>query len=61
MLAAKGEFTLTADKLHNDNGGQIIGEQAMSFHTANLDNQQGKIEALGNLLLDNVQAYDEIK
>jgi filamentous hemagglutinin len=54
-LGAKGDFTLAALKLDNSNGGRIIGEKAMTLTSAGLDNRNGQIQAVGNLLLDSAQ------
>lgn len=54
-LGAKGDFALAALKLDNSNGGRIIGEQAVQLANAGLDNRNGQIQAVGNLLLDSAQ------
>lgn len=54
-LGAKGDFALAALKLDNGNGGRIIGEQAVQLASAGLDNRNGQIQAVGNLLLDSAQ------
>ncbi len=54
-LGAKGELTLAALKLDNSNGGRIIGEKAVTLTSAGLDNRNGQIQAVGNLLLDSAQ------
>ena len=54
-LGAKGDFTLAALKLDNSNGGRIIGEKAITLTSAGLDNRNGQIQAVGNLLLDSAQ------
>lgn len=54
-LGAKGDFALAALKLDNSNGGRIIGEQAVQLVSASLDNRNGQIQAVGNLLLDSAQ------
>ncbi|WP_256137933.1 hemagglutinin repeat-containing protein [Serratia quinivorans] len=54
-LGAKGDFTLAALKLDNSNGGRIIGEKAVTLTSAGLDNRNGQIQAVGNLLLDSAQ------
>ncbi|EAA2596693.1 filamentous hemagglutinin [Salmonella enterica subsp. enterica] len=54
-LGAKGDFALAALKLDNSNGGRIIGEQAVQLSSAGLDNRNGQIQAVGNLLLDSAQ------
>ncbi|EHO8938693.1 hemagglutinin repeat-containing protein [Salmonella enterica] len=54
-LGAKGDFALAALKLDNSNGGRIIGEQAVQLASAGLDNRNGQIQAVGNLLLDSAQ------
>ncbi len=54
-LGAKGDFTLAALKLDNSNGGRIIGEKAITLTSAGLDNRNGQIQVVGNLLLDSAQ------
>jgi len=54
-LGAKGDVALAALKLDNSNGGRIIGEQAVQLVSAGLDNRNGQIQAVGNLLLDSTQ------
>ncbi|QHT52753.1 filamentous hemagglutinin N-terminal domain-containing protein [Serratia liquefaciens] len=54
-LGAKGDFALAALKLDNSNGGRIVGEQAVQLASAGLDNRNGQIQAVGNLLLDGAQ------
>ncbi|WP_256347815.1 hemagglutinin repeat-containing protein [Serratia proteamaculans] len=54
-LGAKGDFTLATLKLDNSNGGRIIGEKAVTLTSAGLDNRNGQIQAVGNLLLDSAQ------
>ncbi|MGQ8707882.1 hemagglutinin repeat-containing protein [Serratia sp. TSA_198.1] len=54
-LGAKGDFMLAALKLDNSNGGRIIGEQAVTLNNTGLDNRNGQIQAVGNLLLGSAQ------
>ncbi|WP_249213362.1 MULTISPECIES: hemagglutinin repeat-containing protein [unclassified Tatumella] len=51
-LGAKGDFALAALNLDNANGGRIIGEQTIRLSSVSLDNRNGQIQAVGNLLLD---------
>ncbi|RLM21386.1 filamentous hemagglutinin, partial [Brenneria alni] len=52
-LAAKGGFDLVAVDLDNRGGGRVIGESNTRLHTGNLQNGDGQIQSVGNLLLDN--------
>ncbi len=53
-LGAKGDFSLLATSLDNRSGGRLVGEQGMALTLDRLDNQDGQIQSLGELVVNAV-------
>ncbi|MFJ5855588.1 hemagglutinin repeat-containing protein [Enterobacter cancerogenus] len=53
-LGAKGDFTLRATSLDNRSGGRLVGEQEIALTLDRLDNQDGQLQALSNLVVNAV-------
>ncbi|QGW19196.1 MULTISPECIES: hemagglutinin repeat-containing protein [Leclercia] len=53
-LGAKGDVTLKATSLDNRTGGRVVSEQAITLDLERVDNQQGEIQSLGNLMVNAV-------
>ena len=53
-LGTKGDFSLLATSLDNRSGGRLVGEQGMALTLDRLDNQDGQIQSLGELVVNAV-------
>ena len=54
-LAASGAAEIAATDLDNRNGGRVIGEADTALHTQKLQNSDGQIQSVGDLLLDSTR------
>lgn len=53
-IGAKSDITLHAASLDNRAGGRVVSEQAMALNLERLDNHEGEIQSLGNLVVNAV-------
>ncbi|MBE8908623.1 hemagglutinin repeat-containing protein [Enterobacter asburiae] len=53
-IGAKSDVTLHAASLDNRAGGRVVSEQAIALNLERLDNHEGQIQSLGNLMVNAV-------
>ncbi|MGK4624078.1 hemagglutinin repeat-containing protein, partial [Raoultella ornithinolytica] len=53
-IGAKSDITLHAASLDNRAGGRVVSEQAIALNLERLDNHEGQIQSLGNLMVNAV-------
>ncbi|HCR4018938.1 TPA: hemagglutinin repeat-containing protein [Morganella morganii] len=51
-IGAKGHLNAQTEDFDNRNGGRVVSEQSAKLQTANFDNRNGKIQSVGDLVLD---------
>ncbi len=56
-FGAKGDITLKATSLDNRTGGRVVSDQAIALELERVDNQQGEIQSLGNLMVNAVSGF----